>query len=343
MSLTASRDSLLRAILELLWAQWTELGVAGTKGSPATIIDPEGLLASTCVFGRYDPRLFDEVLDWLSLHSGVLDVTRLRRVGAPVGAKSERLLGTLVDFMRERGSAQKWAGAAAQALAREERVSYGSQSLFRLADGKELPTFGEPDQFFATHGYVRPRLELRGMSVAPDPRRPALARLRMRALVGQGFRAEVLLYLSTHDHAHGRHIAERAAFSQRQVAEYLSALSAAGFAEVWDEGRTRQYRLAMQFGEVGADSAAYVDWLGAFGVIRELWETVSAAATEGDSYSVSVRLRAGLERVRRVLPVEGLGLSGPEVERYPGERLVDYAIEWIEVAGRRILELAAAP
>ncbi|MBE0418337.1 MAG: hypothetical protein IBX63_11285, partial [Coriobacteriia bacterium] len=59
LSLTASRDSLGQAILGLLWAQWTELGVGGTKGTARSLVDPEALLLATTVFGRYEARLFD--------------------------------------------------------------------------------------------------------------------------------------------------------------------------------------------------------------------------------------------------------------------------------------------
>lgn len=340
MSMTKSRDNLLNAILELLWAQWTELGISGTKGSTASIIDPEALLVATLAYGRHDPRLFDEVLDWLALHSDTLDVTRLRRIGAIAGPESDRILGTVIDFMRERGSAQKWSGAAARALAREAQAAYRPESLFIDNERQALPTFGEHDEFFASHGYLRPPVSLRGMSVAPDVRRPSLARLRLRALAGQGFRAEVLLYLTTHDHAHGRLVAQRAAFSQRQVAEYLTALAEAGFAEAWDEGRTRQYRLSARLAEGEAASAAYVDWIGGFGIMRLSWVALSAATAEPDPYSASSRLRAGLDAIRVQLPVEGLGLPLPEPDRFPGERVLDHAIQWTEALEHRIRELA---
>jgi hypothetical protein len=336
MSLTESRDRLLDAVVDLLWAQWTELGVGGTKGTSASIIDPEALLAATSLFGRYEPRLFDEVLDWLAAHSDVLDVTRLRRVSSVHQLGDRRLLAVLVDFMRERSSSDKWSGAAERALAREEPEPYAPQPLFRTPDGGALPVLGTPDAFFATHGFERPDLTLRGLSVPPDPRRGTLARPRLRALTGQGVRAEVLLYLSTHDHAHGRLVAERTAFSQRQVAEYLAGLARAGLAESWEDGRRLEYRLLAPLAAMGADAAPYVDWIGAFGVIAELWTILTGAALEPGDYRASTVLRSGLDGVRKELPVEGFSLGLPEPGRYPGERLVDHAIEFAALAADRV-------
>ncbi|MDO8963351.1 MAG: hypothetical protein Q7W30_02545 [Coriobacteriia bacterium] len=338
--MSESRDSLLREVVDLLWAQWTELGVGGTRGTSATIIDPEGLLAATTVFGRYEPRLFDEVLDWLSLHSDVLDVTRLRRVSAVHNLGEKRLLAAIVHFMREHSSNGKWSGTADRALAGEHAEPYAPQPLFRTGDGNALPYFGASDAFFAAQGFERPELVLRGLSTAPDPRRPALARLRARALTGQGARAEVLLYLSTHDHAHGRLISERAVFAQRQVAEYLTDMARAGLVDSWQDGRRVQYRLAPAVAGIGSGTARYVDWIGAYGVFVGLWAALSGAAQEPDAYRASTLLRSGLEQVRDELPVEGLDLGRPEPERHPGERLVDHAIGFVASAAERARALA---
>ena len=337
MSLTGSRDSLLAATVELLWAQWTELGVGGTRGTAASIIDPEALLAVTTVFGRYEPRLFDEVLDWLAGHSASLDVTRLRRVSDLRSLGDKRLLALLLVFMRENSSSSKWTEAAHRGLlAGEEREPYAPQALFRTTDGGALPTFSERDPFFASHGFERPVLALRGLSSAPDARRPALARLRLRDLMGQGVRAEVLLYLSTHGHAHGRLIADRGAYSQRQVAEYLSGLEDAGLAESWTQGRRLEYRLAPSLADVVSGGAVYVGWIGAFTLLVTAWDCLGRAALEQDAYIASTILRSGLEELRAGLPVEGFDVALPEPDRNPGERVTGHALEFIQSVVDRV-------
>lgn len=340
MSLTESSDSLLRDLIALSWAQWTELGVAGATGTHASMIDPEALLVATCNFARMDPRLFDEVLDWLSLNSSVLDVTRLRKIGGGASKDQSRVLGVLIDFMSKRSSEQKWSASAERMLAREGRTTYGEQALFLRPDGSALVTPGTPDPFFDSHSLHRPALKLRGMSTRPGVRSPALGRLRLRSLVGQGVRAEALLYLSSHDHAHGRLIAERTAYSQRQVAEYLAILAEAGLAKAWNEGRTVQYRLTPGLLGTAEKAAPYVDWVGGFRALSVLWTTVSEASKEPDAYSSSMRLRTGLRIVREMLPLEGLGLSRPDPDEYPGPRLVGHAIDYVDEVGKRLRELS---
>lgn len=341
MSLTSSRDSLGHAILGLLWAQWTELGVAGTKGTARSLIDPEALLVAMTVFGRYDVRLFDAVLDWLASNSAVLDVTRLRRVGSGTAYADERLLAALVDFMRVESSQGKWSGVAGTLEAGEGRAPYASEALFVTLEGEPLPSFGSADEFFGSHGFERSRRVPRSTSAAPDLRHPSSARLRLRALVGQGVRAEVLLYLATHDHAHGRLISQRTAYSQRQVAEYLSALGESGYAESWGEGRTVQYRLRTGIREtLGNDTARYVDWIKAYELLVGLWTTFAEAETHSDAYEASVRLRSGLEIASEQLPVEGLALALPDPGRHPGSTLVEHAIDYVDSVVRVLEELS---
>lgn len=339
MSTTESRNDLRYAMLGLLWGQWTELGVAGAHGSPGTIIDPEALLLATVSFARYDPRLFDEVLDWLVSFGTVLDVTRLRRLARPLNADNGRLAMAVVDLMRQRASASKWTPISERWRAQEARAAYAPTSLFLTADDSPLPVFGESDSFFAAQGFIRPPLELRGMSSPPSLEKPALLRLRARALTGLGVRAESLLYLWTHTAAHGRLIAERTGYSQRQVADYLSNLSAARFAERYDVGKTVQYRLGPALGGIVGRPVRYVDWPRAFDVIRELLAMATSASAQSDAYEASVMFRAGLEKLRPLLPAEGLDLRTPEPERHPATRIIDYAHEYLADAARQIRDL----
>lgn len=325
MSLSSCRDSLSAIVIRLLWSQWTDLGVAGVRGSGATIVDPEALVLATLHFGRRDPRLFDEVLDWLILNGDLLDVTRLRRLTKVAPPEKRRLARAVIELIRLQGSRSRWDPLAARWTAGEEPASYAPAALFLGGDGSDLPAFGEHDPFFASHGFVRPMLELRGMSSRPRTSRPCLARLAARALVGIGVRAETLLYLSTHGSAHGRLIAARTDHSQRQVSEYLAGLAAAGFADRFEEGRSVGYRLA------GADPLGdralprYVDWPRAFAALESLHAALEHASLAPDAYETSVRVRAGLERYRAALPVEGIDLPLPKPEEFPGEALVAHA------------------
>jgi hypothetical protein len=73
-SLTTYRDEYRELLLDLLWRQWSTLGVAGHgSAEQERIIDPEALLLLTCTAARCDPRLFDEVIDWLQANGWLIN------------------------------------------------------------------------------------------------------------------------------------------------------------------------------------------------------------------------------------------------------------------------------
>ena len=69
MQLQKFRDHFRELILQFLWRQWSALGVAGyADGEDNWVIDPEALLLFSLSISRYDQRLFDEILDWLTIN-----------------------------------------------------------------------------------------------------------------------------------------------------------------------------------------------------------------------------------------------------------------------------------
>ena len=78
------RSRCLEGVLNLLWRQWCSLGVAGHSepAREAYLIDPEALLLATTSLGRYDPRLFDESLDWLTGYGSLINLQRLKNLQA---------------------------------------------------------------------------------------------------------------------------------------------------------------------------------------------------------------------------------------------------------------------
>src|SRR5207245_569283 len=60
---------------------WAQLGgLATTNRRDQTAADPEALLLFTFEVGRSDPRLFDEVLDWLLTNERLVSGQRLRNL-----------------------------------------------------------------------------------------------------------------------------------------------------------------------------------------------------------------------------------------------------------------------
>ncbi len=342
MSLADARDALRTAVLELLWAQWTDLGIAGTAGSGQAIVDPEALVVAALSFGRHDPRLFDEVLDWLSLNGDLLDVTRLRRLLKPADPDVRRLAAAIIDFLRQQASGSKWDPLSERWRVNEGRTTYAAVGLMLDSAGTALPTFGATDALFERHGFSRPPLELRGMSTRPPIGAPCNGRLAARALAGIGVRAETLLYLWTHETAHGRLVAARIGYSQRQVAEYLAGLAEAGFARRFEVGRTVQYRLAASSPWTNDSGARFVDWPRAYEALLVLQAGLEEAARLDIPYEASVVLRRVLNTFGSLLPIEGIDLPQPACDTHPGEAILGHASD---IAGQvsDMLRSCAAP
>ncbi len=74
-----SLDQLTQRMVDLLWHQWSSMGVAGyARPDENRIIDPEALILATTRFGRYDSRLMDESIDWLVKFGNRISLQRLQ-------------------------------------------------------------------------------------------------------------------------------------------------------------------------------------------------------------------------------------------------------------------------
>ncbi len=330
-------DRLLDVALELAWRQWTAIGVAGTTPAQETIVDPEALLLATLSIGRADPRLFDEMLDWVATNASLLDMARLRRLAKHAGPETRRLLAAVAELAVNHGARSSFRQIGYAALvAQESQATYDVEPLF----GTQVSTgdWREPDELFERVGFTRGAPQLRGMSQPPQGSTPTALRFRARALVGLGPRAEVLVYLWTHEGAHGRLIATRAAYGQTAVAEYLAALENAGLARRREEGRKAEYILEEALQSIGRPLPAYVDWARAWPSIIVVLEALkSAESLSGDA--AWALLARTLDEQRAGLETEGLGVIVP--------KLAGWAVEGpgrlkavLDALIRRLTELA---
>ncbi len=300
-------DRLLDTVVELVWRQWGAIGVAGARSNRNTIVDPEALTLATLNIGREDARLFDEMLDWVASNSRLLDMARLRRLGKRAPSDQRRLLGVVAQEAIDQGSRSTlrqiaWAGV----LAEEEAGTYGTEPLFRSQDVKTAD-WAASDERFERAGFLRPRVDLRGMSRPPDATRPACLRFRARALVGPGARAEVLTYLWTHEWAHGRLVAERAAYNQAPVAAYLSELAEARLVDRRSDGRKILYRLSGGLRDVVSPAPAYVDWVVVWPALVALLDALRPAGLSEDAEWV--RLAEALTSHGDAFAGEGSGVE----------------------------------
>ena len=166
---------------DLLWDQWCALGVAGRASRKAVpfVVDPEVLLLATMRFSAGDGRLLAEVLDWLSRNGGLISLQRLKNLQTSSQLGTREGLEELGKFM-EREGVRNWKSLAGWA-SKVSAVS-GQGGLFK-------------------------NREQRGMSQAPDCRRPETFLLRMRGIFGVSARPEVLTWFLTHDEGYAAQIA----------------------------------------------------------------------------------------------------------------------------------------
>lgn len=301
---------LLEALVELAWAQWTALGVAGVGPAPRSVVDPEGLLVATMSIGRWDARLFDEVLDWVVANNAIVDAARLRRLATDSAPEQRRLVAAVARVASQDPVRAGLKRVDADLIARENGVDYGSQPLFR-SSVPASQDWGAPDEVFASVGFRRPALELRGMSRRPDTSNPACLRFKARALVGVGARAEVLSYLWTHDWAHGRLIAEHAAYNQSPVADYLILLCGARLAEKRVDGRRTEYRLTEALRSVGQPQPPYIAWDRVWPALTRVFESLDSPSLSHEA--LWSRLAASLDSEKKALAVEGFAVHVPDL------------------------------
>lgn len=161
-----------------------------------------------------------------------------------------------------------------------------------------------------------------GKSRLSDLRRPALIQLRLRALLGQSARAEVLrLLLAAHPAAQSAaDLAPEAGYVKRAVAEALESLCLAGVLEalrVRNQIRYRIVHMAAVLALLGEMPTVSPNWRAVFHLFRELRQY--AIATEGLAPLVAApevpaalrRIKADLQALRVVGPREAFGADLP--------------------------------
>jgi hypothetical protein len=266
------RDELQDVLLNFLWRQWSALGVAGQTGAEDEwIIDPEALLLFTSTIGRYEPRLFDEVLDWLQENGSFINILRLKRIQQMEHLGSPHVLSAIAATLSKGTDVLKWK----QLAEREASNQISPEPLFRHRDGTQLPAPGEPEHQFARYGLLRGPLRLRGYSQRFRPTQQTNLALQLRALLGINVRCEIVMYLLTHEAAHAAEIAREAYYFGRAVQNTLVDMSRSGVVQIRPVGREKHYWLKPEVwapllnrGEV---FPKWITWPPLFSALERVW------------------------------------------------------------------------
>jgi DNA-binding transcriptional regulator GbsR (MarR family) len=207
--------------LSFLWRQWAQLGLASAnvEHRDGWIIDPESLLLITCTAGRWDPRLFDETLDWVMKNCRFLNIPRLKSLIKKHHFHNERIFGALASTVASRNKRLNWRFPYPE-------LESDAVPLFYDQNGDPIQGFGTLDEIFLSFGYQRGAIQLRGLSRRFNPVTPETSLLRLRSLLGISARVEILLYLLTHKTGHPSGIARDTGYSQKNVQDTLVDMSA---------------------------------------------------------------------------------------------------------------------
>ena len=229
--------SFKKEIIELgvrvAWRQWSALGVAGlSSNDESKLIDPEALLLLTTVVGRHDPRLFDEVMDWLFTNASWINLQRLKTYQKDYAIGENSVLEAIAQHLNNCAEHTKW------------------KSLLKLCQPQDKPAqqlfIGVPDSrqtdpVFELHGWKRPPLRLRNMSRFPDVNRADTFIFKLRALFGRQARAELIAWLLSHESGHPAQIARDLGYSRRAILMILDEMTLSGHLNVSAHARDKLF------------------------------------------------------------------------------------------------------
>ncbi|MCF7730478.1 MAG: hypothetical protein K9N23_02280 [Akkermansiaceae bacterium] len=313
--LTSFQDSLSHLttrMVDLLWHQWSSIGVAGyPRPGDDWIIDPEALLLATTRFGRHDSRLMDESIDWLAKFGRRISLQRLQGLHRSwPGVADSRVLAAIAEVLGQQVAHRKWRVIADRAPAASE-----PESLFLRSDGTPAAHFGEAAPAFAKHGLLRGKLELRGMSQPPNPRARENLLFTLRALLGVNARAEILAWLLTHDSGHPAAIARSTGYFSKSIQQILNEMEESGQVLSVRHGREKHFRVHtvdwhFLLPPPPAGRSAFprwVDWMPLFAAIIRFAETLALPGIDdkSDHFQAS-KLREALDEAMPALVRAGV-------------------------------------
>jgi hypothetical protein len=302
MDLTAFSERLRAQLLGFAWDEWAQMGISAVpRRRSCWAQDPEALIVFTLEVARSDPRLFDELLDWMLRNESLLTVRRLRAVCID---DTDRALV---------------AGAMAWLARRRPRARLpGSEKLPAPPDLEELFEGGvrvrNADPDFAAAGFMRPVVEPSGKSLAPDFASPINLAFRLRAILGVGIRAEVVRVLLCTDapQVTASALARSSVYAKRNVHDALTGLVDAGVVSAFTVGGEQRYTIdkpawGALLGVASGGMPRHKEWPQLLGVLRTIlrWSRRDDVATASE-YMQASAARQLLDALRPELAFAGV-------------------------------------
>ena len=276
MSVQKYKGRLFESILDLLWKQWTALGIPGHGKVHVSevILDPEALLLFSAGFARYDQRLYDLILDWLTVHSAQINIQHLKALRARAEWQDAASLGYMCAVIAETDPA-RWRKAAGDCFC---KAAGEPAALFRDRNNKPEPFIPEKDPLALRCGFLRNVRRDSGKIPGRLPENAAALLLKMRGLLGISARAETILILSGASACKVQEIADRSGFTWKSIQDVLEELISGGFVSSVDGGRGKRYFLTDPEGMkrfFGIRETPFLNWMNIYDAMGELWQVCS--------------------------------------------------------------------
>ena len=325
-SLTNFREQYHELLMNFLWRQWDALGVAGVvEGEDIWPIDPEALLVFTCTMGRYEARLFDEVIDWLHKNGTFLNTQRLKKIIKQENFSGQQTLAAIAGLLNHGTDALKW-----KSLASCQPGGKELESLFYFGTGEPMGSWGKSDPHFEKYGFFRGPLNLRGYSQRFRPNTTTNLILQLRSLFGANARCEILAYLITHKEAHPSEVARETYYYKKTVQDTMVDMASSGIIHTRTVGREKRYWLNLeQWAKLlhREDSIPqWITWAPLFSALERIWlesGKIAEKENKGDKLVLASQLNQLMKEVRPDIQRAGFheALSGER--QYQGEEIYD--------------------
>lgn len=262
----ASTRDLREHVLNTLWSQWHELGLAATvpRRHSDDFVDPEPLIAFTAVHSSLDPRLRDESIDWVLTYGSYLSRARLKNVLADWGLTVSGSFQEYAATVNAHGGAG-WPGAGTTPL----------------------------------------QFRSRSRAVLEDLARPALISLRIRAIFGVGARAELIRAFLSRPHLAmtAADLSTETSYRKRNVLNELEPLRFAGVVKSFRAVNADRFSLVAPDrveALVGPSPQRFTRWMQTFGVLHRLLE-LTARVEKRSGLQKAVEAVAFLEEGKDML------------------------------------------
>ena len=280
----ATYSELREHVLNALWSQWHELGVAATvpRRHSDDVIDPEPLIAFTATHGDLDPRLRDESIDWVLRYATYVSKARLKNVLRDWGLIDDPLYREYAATLNAHGGVGWPAGRA-----------------------KPLP-------FHSRH-----------RSLLENLARPALLSLRIRAVCGVGARAELLRAFLTQRHQEmtAAELSLETSYRKRNVLTELGPLRFSGLVTSSRVVNADRYSLSKSdelSAVVGPLPKRATRWTATFGVLHLILDVTRSGTKRSDLQNALEAVRLLNER-RALFAAAGIEIPSlpPDTSAWP--------------------------